>query len=368
MKIGLLTLPIGLGYGGIMQAFALKTAIECLGHEVILIRRLRKKNKLRRIIRRTIKKYILGKKNTIIFIDKKDELEYPIVTQFIQPFINNNLTPFSPVYLSSSEFKGVDKLNLDAIVVGSDQVWRPGCMDNVEDYFLKGIDKKIKRYAYAVSFGVDYWEYTKKQTKHCREAVKSFNGVSVRECSGVDLCKDQLGIDSTLVLDPTLLFDGDFYLSFVNEHDRNKENKICAYILDRSSDKMKLLNKLSNFLCKDYFFASGENENCEASLDERIAPSIESWIDSFNASDCVFTDSFHGCVFSIIFRKPFYAYINKGRGAERFYSLVKLFGLEHCIINGSTNLQDLPHIDWCNVEKKLAEMRKISNKFLLNIK
>lgn len=368
MRIGLLTLPIGLGYGGIMQAFALKTALISLGHEVILIRRLRKKHKLKRIIRRTIKKYIFRKKNTIIFIDKKDEDEYQIVTQFIQPFINNNLTPFSPVYLSSSEFKDVDKLNLDAIVVGSDQVWRPGCMDNVEDYFLYGIDKRIKRYAYAASFGVDYWEYTKKQTKHCRDAVKRFIGVSVRECSGVDLCKDKLGIDPTLVLDPTLLFDGNFYLSFVNEHDRNKENKICAYILDRSSNKMKLLENFSKSVCKDYFFAASENENREAPLDKRIAPSIGSWIDSFYSSDCVFTDSFHGCAFSIIFRKPFYAYINKGRGAERFYSLVKLLGLEQCIIKENTNIFDIPQIDWHKVEKNLSKMRKISNDYLLQIK
>ena len=62
MKIGLLTLPVGLGYGGIMQAFALKTVLTQLGHEVILIRRIGKKHKLKRIIRRTIKKYVFGKK------------------------------------------------------------------------------------------------------------------------------------------------------------------------------------------------------------------------------------------------------------------------------------------------------------------
>ena len=72
-------MPVGLGYGGIMQAFALKTVLTQLGHEVILIRRIGKKHKLKRIIRRTIKKYVFGKKDTIIFIDRKEEIEYPIV-------------------------------------------------------------------------------------------------------------------------------------------------------------------------------------------------------------------------------------------------------------------------------------------------
>ncbi len=368
MKIGLLTLPIGLGYGGIMQAFALRTALTRLGHDVILIRRLRKKHKLKRIFRRAIKKYVLRKKDTIIFIDKKDENEYPIVTRNIQPFIDCNLRPFSPVYLTSSDFRNIDKLGLDAVVVGSDQVWRPGCMDNIEDYFLSRINSRIKRYAYAASFGVDKWEYSARQTRLCKDAAKMFSGVSVREKSGMGLCKENLGVDSILVLDPTLLFDGDFYLSYVKEHDKNKEHKICAYILDRSSDKMDLLNLFSKSIHKDYFFAASENENREASLNKRIMPSIDSWIDSFHSSDCVFTDSFHGCAFSIIFRKPFYIYINKGRGDERFYSLVKLFGLEQCIINGNTNFSDIPKIDWIKVENKLIEMREISNNYLAQIK
>lgn len=369
MKIGLLTLPIGLGYGGIMQAFALKTVLTQHGHEVILVRRLRKKHKIRRIIRRTIKKYIFLKKDTIIFIDKKAEREYPIVTQYLQPFINRYLKPFSPVYSTSANFnKNLEKLGLDAVVVGSDQVWRPGCMDNIEDYFLCKIDGRIKKYAYAASFGVGTWDYTKKQTEHCQEAVKLFSGISVREKSGISLCKEHLGITPVLVLDPTLLFDGDFYMSYVSEHDKCKEHKICAYILDRSSDKMKLLDTYSKGINKEYFFCANENENREAPLNKRIAPSIESWIDSFNSADCIFTDSFHGCAFSIIFRKPFYAYVNKGRGADRFYSLVKTVGLEQCIITEKTDFSKIPDIDWKEVELRLSEMREISNKFLSQIK
>ncbi len=368
MKIGLLTLPVGIGYGGIMQAFALKTVLTRLGHEVIVIRRIRKKHKLKRIIRRTIKKYVFGKKDTIIFIDRKNEIEYPIVTKNIQPFIDNYLKPFSPTYLTSSEFKNINSLGFDAIVVGSDQVWRPGFMDKVEDYFLYGIDNRIKRYAYAASFGVSTWIYTNKQTKRCKNAAKNFSAISVREKSGVDLCKQHLNVDSILVLDPTLLFDGDFYMSYVKEHDQAKEHKICVYILDRSSDKMRILDNWSKSLHKDYFFAASENENEEAPLEKRIAPSIEEWLDSFFLSDYVFTDSFHGCAFAIIFRKPFYVYINKGRGAERFYSLAKLLGLEQCIISENTNLSDIPRIDWVKVEKNLSKMREISNNFLSQIK
>lgn len=367
MKIGLLTLPLETGYGGIMQAFALKTALEKRGHQVILIRRLRRKHKLKRVFRRAIKKYVFLKKDTIIFIDKKEENEFPFVTQYTQKFIDSHLMPFSKAYFSSLAFKGIEHLGLDAVVVGSDQVWRPGCMDNIEDYFLTGIAGNIKRYAYAASLGSDAWVYTKKETACCREAVKLFSAVSVREQSGVSLCKKNLGVTPTFVLDPTLLFDSDFYMSFVNEHAVEKEHKICAFILDRSYEKLDILGKFSEQIGKDYFFAANNTEDRNAPLADRIAPSVESWLDSFYSADCVFTDSFHGCVFSIIFRKPFYVFINSARGADRFYSLLRLFGLEQCMIRENTDFSKIPNIDWDNVERVLVEMRKVSNDFLSDI-
>lgn len=369
MKIGLLTLPVETGYGSIMQAFALKSALEKHGHQVIFIRRLRKKYNynLKRILRRTVKKYFLGKTNTVIFIDRKENKEYPIITQNTQHFIDTHLKPFSPIYLSSRDFKNIENIGLDAIVVGSDQVWRPGCMDNIEDYFLYGIDKPIKRYAYAASLGIDKWNYSKKQTEHCREAVRKFNLVSVREKSGVDLCNRYLGIMPTLVLDPTLLFENKFYLSLVQEHDPNKDHKICAFILDRSQEKLDLLSKWCSGIHKCFVFAANNTEDRQAPLKDRIAPSVESWLDCFNSSDCVFTDSFHGCVFSIIFRKPFYVYINANRGADRFNSLLSLFDLQECIINENTRFDIIPNIDWIKVEKRLNEMRVLSNNFISSI-
>ena len=130
---------------------------------------------------------------------------------------------------------------------------------------------------------------------------------------------------------------------------------------------MRLLRKAYD-AGMDYFFAANNIEDRSASLVDRIAPSIESWLDSFHSAGCVFTDSFHGCAFSIIFRKPFYAYVNKGRGADRFYSLVRLLGLEQCIIDEHTDFSKIPEIDWNVVENKLAEMRRASNDFIAQIK
>lgn len=350
-----------------MQAFALKEALAQRGHEVILIRRERKKQGLKSIIRRIIKKYFFRKRNTVIFLERKLKRENPIATEHLQRFIEHHLAPFTPIYRSSADFAAIENLGFDAVVVGSDQVWRPGYVDCVEDFFLYGISDKIKKYAYAASFGIDSWIYTEKQTKHCCEAVKKFAGISVREKSGVGLCEKFLGVRPQLVLDPTLLFDGQYYMSLVDKRGPNKANKICAYILDYSESKLALLRQFSVGIGKEFFFASNKTEDLKACLEDRMAPSIASWIDSFNSADCVFTDSFHGCAFSIIFRKPFYVCVNKNRGADRFYSLLSLLGIEHCMITDWTDLSRIPEIDWIKVEERLFEMRKFSNDYLSQI-
>ena len=368
MKIGLLTLPIETGYGSIMQAFALKNALTERGHEVILIRRMRQKKvfDVKRILRRCVKKFLLGKWNTIVFIDKKEQQEFPFITQNTQKFVDKYLNPYSPKYYTSKEMSDIKNLGLDAIVVGSDQVWRPGCMDYIEDYYLCFLgNNSIKRYAYAASFGIGEWIYSGEETVNCKEAAQKFEKVSVREKSGVSLCKDYLGVEADFVLDPTLLFDKDFYLSHSGQvHDPNKEHAVCAFVLDRTTKKQALLEKISRIKNKNYFFAANNTEDRQAPLEDRIAPSVESWIDSFNSADVVFTDSFHGCVFSIIFRKEFYVSVNKDRGAERFNSLLGMFGLGNRIVDLNTQLQTIQPIDWSVVEKKIKVMQDISNSFL----
>ena len=204
-----------------------------------------------------------------------------------------------------------------------------------------------------------------KETRNCKRAVQTFDRISVREKSGVYLCDKYFGKKADFVLDPTLLFDKSFYTSLVGgNHDLTKEHKICAFVLDRTSEKQSILLKLSRMYNKKYFFASNNTENRQAHLQDRIAPSVESWLDSFDSADVIFTDSFHGCAFSIIFRKDFYVYVNKGRGAGRFKSLLGLFGLEHRVVDENTELSLVQPIDWSLVEEKLNQMQQVSNSFL----
>ena len=102
-------------------------------------------------------------------------------------------------------------------------------------------------------------------------------------------------------------------------------------------------------------------------IDDCIMPSVEQWLDGFNKAKFVVTDSFHGCVFSIIFRKPFIAIGNASRGMARFESLLRMFKLENRLILSEDNLTEEllnSEIDYDAVHEILTKERKKAVKFL----
>ncbi len=363
MKIGLLTLPVETGYGSILQAVALKEQLVRRGHDVVLIRRQsKKKDNFVVLIGRILKKIFLDH-SYIIRIRKKEREEFPIVTQYTQPFIEKHLSPFTKIFHSSNEMRKVNRMGLDAIVVGSDQVWRPGYMKNVCDYFLYQIDSSIRKYAYAASFGTSEWLFSEKDSLICTKALRQFKAVSVRESSGVKLCEEHFSVKPEFVLDPTMLFDYDFYSNFIENHNAEYENKLCAYILNQKR-LMPIVVKYSLALSAEPIFPHGKVEDKTAPVSLRIVKPVSLWLDTIQSSKAVVTDSFHGMAFSIIFRKPFAVVINKERGGARFMSLLNALHLEHRIVDEETDFSKLKPIDWEVVERELARMRKRSNDFL----
>lgn len=211
-------------------------------------------------------------------------------------------------------------------------------------FFLYFGDKKdkAKRIGYATSFGVDNWEYSTEQTIKCSLLVKSFDAISVRKDSAVNLCKEYLGVDVIQVLDPTMLLNKDDYIKLV-EKDNIKECKrtLMTYILDKSSENTIIIQKVAKELGLIPFSVLPNKTFSEVGrkyIDDCIFPNVTDWIRGFMDADYVVTDSFHGTIFSIIFNKPFISIGNAGRGLTRFTSLLKMFGLEHRLILYSNEL------------------------------
>lgn len=309
MKIGILTQPLKANYGGILQNWALQQVLIKLGHEPITIDLLPQPS-LSRFILSTVKSLILWfipskRRKFIRWHYKRSPL--------FEKFVENKIRKTDVCHRYSMDL--VQKYHLDALIVGSDQIWRPIYnRDVLYDMFLRfAKDFKGKKIAYAASFGVGQWEFTEEQTRICSSLVQMFDAVSVREESGVRLCEEYLKINAIPVLDPTFLVEKEAYLKLCSHVPKREEAFLAAYVLDASSeveDVIKEEARKMGIMVRRY------------SADATAELTVEEWISIFRDASFIVTDSFHGTVFSIIFGKPFRCVANIERGNARFLDLL----------------------------------------------
>ena len=365
MKIAILTLPLHTNYGGILQAYALQTVLERMGHEVT---HLQPKVEYPRLhnplamplvwVKRLYRKYCQGDSALSVF-----NHPYKSVRKNTDRFISNNL---NCRFLAPEEWNEGLAKEYDAFVVGSDQVWRPIYSPDVTKYFTSFLgDAEIKRLAYAVSFGVDINEYSEDQLAAGQKYLKLFSAISVREESGIGMCRNCFNIDSCQVLDPTMLLDRADYLTFASTAPKSPGN-LMVYVLDQTEKTDAFVDKFAD---KHALIPFKTNSKPEASWDidipfkERIQPPLEEWLRGFADAEFVLTDSYHACVFSILFHKPFAVLINRHRGLSRIESLLSPLGLmDRCISDPSKQLDSV--IDWSRVDDILARRRQKSMGFL----
>lgn len=374
MKIGILTQPLLNNYGGLLQNYALQNVLTGLGHEAVTINIVYKDisniRKLASILKRTLFK-ISGQNILIRAIPNKKEAE--IIGYNTKDFVKRNIVTTKIINKKLNK-KQVEEFDFNAYIVGSDQVWRPMFSPQQSTYFLDFLEKdnSVKKIAYAASFGVSNWEFTKKQTKYFSKLIKLFNAVSVREDSAVDLCNKYFNIDAVHLLDPTMLLDKEIYTSLLDKQAINQTTrKLFAYILDQSDEKSQIIKQISRKYDLQPFSIMPQNVFSDPerkTIKDCIIPPVYDWLKSFIDAQFVITDSFHGTVFSILFNKPFLSIANNIRGLTRFISLLKLFELEdRLIFSYEDNIIDnIKEIDWNRVNYILGQEKDKSIKFLNN--
>lgn len=375
MKIGILTQPLYDNYGGLLQCYALQTILKNLGYDTWIVCRdmaIKRPTLIWSVYyyARQVVKVLLGKKFVKLLNSKKVDYAKRNTRYFTSEYIN----PKTELLTTSESLKECHyKYGFDAYVVGSDQVWRPLYSPCITNYFLDFLstDNKVKRVAYAASFGVDDWEFSEEETSVCRDLLKLFDGVSVREDSAIDLCANYLGREDALhVLDPTMLLEKEDYIRLVEkENEPKSEGNLFYYVLDKSEEKNQIIKTIAEEINAKPFTQMPKcpitYENLKDRLEECVFPTVTAWLRAFMDADMIVTDSFHGCVFSIIFNKPFWAIGNKGRGMARFNSLLSLYGLQDRLINNDCVPEDInAPIDWSRVNAIKKEWQEKSLDFI----
>lgn len=366
MKIGILTLPLTDNYGGILQAIALYRLLQKQDNEVVLIYK-----DFHPILWKEIVKKIFLR---IPFYDFKNiksnhkkEKEQMKRKKFHRNFIEKEIFRISENLYTKSDLESYAKNEkFDAIIVGSDQVWRKEYINDkyYKCYFLDFVDSsKTKKIAYAASFGKNYWEGTD-DIEDISKCLNDFNAIGTRELSGIDICKNSFGFkDAKHVLDPTLLIGKEFYLNeIISNHqtENAKKGGLVTYVLDEAIEKKEIITFMKNSLkITNLNHLKGFNNS-------EVTYSIPEWLTSFAYADFIVTDSFHGMIFSIIFEKNFIVIGNPNRGLDRFTSLLSLLNLEDRLVFNleDINKKKIDNIDYQIINMILDKNKKISLDFL----
>lgn len=354
MKIGILTFWWSEdNYGQQLQCFALQEYLRNAGHEPFLIRYNKQQDfPESSFLIKCVKglnpiklyKFCKGKIN-----EEKIRREYATHNRDFKGFQEKYITATYSIYTSYEDLKKSVPF-ADAYIVGSDQVWNfkdyhpRGFHSILKAYMLDFVPKDKKRMSYAASWGIKSVDESLKT--EIAELLGKFAYVSVREESGVVICND-LGIRADCVADPTLLLSADSYRKIYTDSSVRKPN-----------GKFLLLYMLNNLQKGDinaavFEFAKQQNlsvvyvtGNGVIDKYEKFYATIPEWLYLVDNAEYVVTNSFHCCVFSLIFNKRFGAVKLNGRFSGMNTRLDSLFAKytpeERYIENNDFSALDIP--------------------------
>lgn len=377
MKVGILTMNYNnCNYGGILQCVALRKTLECMGYDVEVIRFSAKdKDK----ISRKIKLILFGMPIDVVWeyiynlgmdiFERFWGKQMPLSQQLLDKcrfFIDENIR-YTELCNEDTIGELVRDHNLDIIVIGSDKIWGELARNKLVYLgdFKPQFEGKIVTYAACSSF-----PFIPKYNKdRIHDLLRNLYAVSVRDTYTRDLFKCYPDIKMEIVLDPTFLYD---FIPYLKKTDTDPY--ILAYILGRKingghEEIFKSIKcKYGNMKIKAIIL-SNESTNIVPYVDEVIDDADPSnWINMIYNASFVYTDSFHGAVFSLKFEKPFIAYYTELSRATRLIDLRDRLQLDKVIISSVKDFVSKKtidyDIDYNLVNEMLSKMQAFSLDFL----
>lgn len=363
-KIGILTTYFATNFGAMLQPFALKRTLEKMGYEVKMIRykqsnvyKVYKPWNLKRILRKNI---IAGL--TYLFwglpISRKKER---VFKQYMQKHVERELN-----------FEESIPNDKDFYIFGSDQIWNPKVTGGFDDVYFGNIDVKhgAKKIAYAAS--AEAIDYSEDQVKYLRLNLSNFNSISVREKSlAEDLKRITCRDDIKTVVDPTVLADSTIYdeIEQINPLEGRRyvlfyKIRDCAYFINKIYDYALNHNCELLILSSWYEFELVWFAKRYKGVTYLPDAGVEIFLGAIKNAECIFTPSFHGCVFPILFHKSFYSLVLSDNWNTRTHDLLNTLGLEDRLLAISDNIVD-KEIDYKVVDKVLEQERMASMNYLI---
>ncbi len=349
MKIGIMTFHRANNFGAVLQAYALQTVLVNNGYEVNIIdyrndslERMFHNRSLKVKFKKVVKYFVYH--NYITSVDRASR-KFDV---FRKEFLKLSL-PYS-----KATVKKINEL-YDVVISGSDQVWNMWYVGG-DKAFLLDFVKKEKRYSYAASFGGNF--YAEKFKQEILPELQKFETYLVREQAGAKFLKDNLGVDSTVVCDPTLLLKCDDWLKIAGRN-CSTENYILCYFVAPETNGLAFAKRMAKrFGCKIKCLAwRGNDPEIEYVNDEGPL----GFLSYVKNAKMIVTTSFHGLAFAINLNIPFFFELNhnKDNNNDRIKEMMELFQIQkYEIVDANQDFYE--EYNWNLINKTLNEIREKS--------
>lgn len=362
-------------YGGMLQGYALHKTIEQLGFDCDIIsydvwknpnpvyknilqqcKQYGIKTAFEKVIEKAISKQGYKIKN---IVDERKRLFNEFMVQTganTEEYDDSNLSELNGIY--------------DFFVSGSDQVWNPNAVRNL---YLQGfVTDDTKKIAYAASIGRD--EFSEYEAKILVPFISTFKHLGIREKTGANLLKKYIDNDITTVLDPTMLLSSEDWNEISSDRIVNEPYALFYFFADSYETRCKVEEFCRKKGLKLVLIPYAKQEfnygDCKGECIRLDKVGPNEFLSAIKYADYVFTDSFHGSVFSIIYNKEFAVFERNKKGHvsmnSRLYDLLNTYGLSDRLISNFEALDSLVSIDYKAVKEVLTKKKKESVDFLTN--
>lgn len=363
-KVGIITFQNSYNCGSMLESYALQNYLKKMkiDSELIDFSSQGQKEMYGTYFKSNSLKNIV--KNIIIFphikkIRKNNEM--------YKKFLKDNLITSKKIN-TEDDFKNLD---YSSVIAGSDQVWNVTIPDYDKAYFLQWV-KNAKKIAYAPSFGAKNPVKYANNLEEIKEMIADFDYLSIRENNGKKWIYDMIKRDVPVLIDPTLLLNADDYEKIVSKDMNINYKYIFLYCPSFKTDICKFVKKISDkynlpviaWSAKSFYVKNIGKLGFK--LPEYENPS--SYLYLIKNAELVFTTSFHGTIFSTIYKKKFFT-IKNGEmygDDDRVMTLINNLGLQDRLLEYKfdNNFDYLKDVDYSNYDNELIKNKKIAENYL----
>lgn len=328
MKVGILTYHDAINQGAFLQAYALKKLIESMGMECEYLNY----HSLRKTYRKYKRFLITKQPYGLLFNIRKI----------------GRIRDVQKKYLNE---KNIGEGAYDSIVVGSDEVWsyRQPSIDFKPYFFSIGLNAR-KIIAYAPSFGVMTVESPFPEIYS--GGLKRFDYLSARDFYTQSVVRAVCKRNVPLVLDPTLLYD------FKEEESCPESDFFLVYGYKFEDSMVKEIRGVAQKYGKKLIAIDFYHAWC----DKCVVVQPFEFLAYFKKADFVFTNMFHGTLFSIKYGKQFVISSNN----HKIDTIVKMFELGSRVVDEHTDYDRFVNerINYQRIQEILSLKKEESVRFL----